>query len=69
MEGYVAAKLFTEGLKRAGKRRRRDALITALESVQSMDLGGFVVGYRRRDHVASRFVDLSMLTDDGKVRR
>jgi branched-chain amino acid transport system substrate-binding protein len=68
MEGYVAAKLFTEGLKRAGKAPSRDSLINALESVQSLDLGGFVVGFGARNHLASRFVDLSMLTDDGRVR-
>jgi ABC-type branched-subunit amino acid transport system substrate-binding protein len=68
MEGYVAAKLFTEGLRRAGRAPTRDSLISALESVQALDLGGFVVGYNARSHVASRFVDLSMLTDDGRVR-
>ena len=68
MEGYVAAKLFTEGLRRAGRAPSREALINGLESVQSLDLGGFVVGYGPRSHVASRFVDLSMLTDDGRVR-
>jgi branched-chain amino acid transport system substrate-binding protein len=68
MEGYVAAKLFLEGLKRAGRAPNRDALIGGLESVQNIDLGGFVVGYGGRTHVASRFVDLSMLTDDGRVR-
>jgi ABC-type branched-subunit amino acid transport system substrate-binding protein len=68
MEGYVAAKVFVEGLRRAGKAPSRDALINALETVQSLDLGGFVVGYNGRGHVASRFVDLSMLTDDGRVR-
>jgi ABC-type branched-subunit amino acid transport system substrate-binding protein len=68
MEGYIAAKLFTEGLKRAGKAPNREALIGGLESVQTLDLGGFVVGYNAKSHVASRFVDLSMLTDDGRVR-
>jgi ABC-type branched-subunit amino acid transport system substrate-binding protein len=68
MEGYVAAKLFVEGLRRAGKAPSRDALINALETVQGLDLGGFIVGYHGRGHVASRFVDLSMLTDDGRVR-
>jgi branched-chain amino acid transport system substrate-binding protein len=68
MEGYVAAKLFIEGLRRAGRAPSRDALINGLESVQSLDLGGFVVGYGGKSHVASRFVDLSMLTDDGRVR-
>jgi ABC-type branched-subunit amino acid transport system substrate-binding protein len=68
MEGYVAAKLFVEGLRRAGKAPNREALIGGLEAVQSLDLGGFVAGYNTRTHVASRFVDLSMLTDDGRVR-
>jgi ABC-type branched-subunit amino acid transport system substrate-binding protein len=68
MEGYVAAKLFTEGLKRAGRTLNRDSLIAGLESVQNIDLGGFLVGYSGHSHVASRFVDLSMLTDDGRVR-
>jgi ABC-type branched-subunit amino acid transport system substrate-binding protein len=68
MEGYVAAKLFVEGLRRAGRSPSRDSLIAGLESVQNLDLGGFVVGYGGSSHVASRFVDLSMLTDDGRVR-
>jgi len=68
MEGYVAAKLFTEGMRRAGRSLSRDSLIAGLETVQGHDLGGFVVGYSAHSHVASRFVDLSMLTDDGRVR-
>jgi len=68
MEGYVAAKLFVEGLRRAGRAPSRDSLIAGLEAVQNLDLGGFVVGYSGHSHVASRFVDLSMLTDDGRVR-
>jgi len=69
MEGYVAAKVFTEGLKRAGRNPTRDAFITAMESIQGTNLGGFNVGFGPRDHVASHFVELSMLTEDGKVRR
>ena len=68
MEGYVAAQLVVEGLRRAGKSPNREALIGGLEAVQTLDLGGFVAGYNARSHVASRFVDLSMLTDDGRVR-
>jgi len=68
MEGYVAARLFVEGLRRAGRAPSRDSLIAGLEAVQSLDLGGFFVGYAGNSHVASRFVDLSMLTDDGRVR-
>jgi ABC-type branched-subunit amino acid transport system substrate-binding protein len=68
MEGYVAAKVFAEGLRRAGKAATRDTLIAALESMQSVDMGGFVVNYGARRHVASQYVDLTMLTEFGGVR-
>jgi len=69
MEGYLAAKVFTEGLKRAGRNPNRDQLIAGLESIQRADFGGFAVDFGARDHTASTYVDLSMLTGDGKVRR
>ncbi|MFN7727449.1 MAG: ABC transporter substrate-binding protein [Rubrivivax sp.] len=69
MEGYVAAKVFAEGVRRAGGPVTRDALINALESLQRFDLGGFQVNFSARDHQGSDFVDVSMLTGDGKVRR
>jgi branched-chain amino acid transport system substrate-binding protein len=69
MEGYLAAKVFAEGLKRAGRNPSREALISGLESISNASFGGFNVTFGPRDHVASSFVDLSMLTADGKVRR
>jgi branched-chain amino acid transport system substrate-binding protein len=69
MEGYLAAKVFTEGLRRAGKNPTRESIVTGLESISNGDFGGFRVKFGPKDHVASRFVDLSMLTDDGRVRR
>lgn len=69
MEGYVCAKVFAEGLKRAGRNPSREALVTALESIQNANFGGFRVDFGPKRHVASSFVDLSMLTEDGKVRR
>lgn len=69
MEGYVAAKVFTEGLKRAGKNPKRESFIAAMESIQNLNLGGFNVNFGAKDHVASHFVELSMLTEGGKVRR
>jgi ABC-type branched-subunit amino acid transport system substrate-binding protein len=69
MEGYVAAKVIAEGLKRAGRNPSREALVGGLESIQNASFGGFYVDFGPRRHVASSFVDLSMLTEDGKVRR
>jgi ABC-type branched-subunit amino acid transport system substrate-binding protein len=69
MEGYVAAKVLTEGLRRAGRNPTREALVNALESIQNASFGGFNVNFGPKQHVASRFVDLSMLTEEGRVRR
>ena len=69
IEGYLAAKVLTEGLRRAGKSPSRESLISGLESIQSASFGGFNVDFGPRNHVASHFVELSMLTEDGKVRR
>ncbi len=69
MEGYVAAKLFIEGLRRAGRAPSRDALIDGAgvgAEPRPRRLRGRLSA--RKSHVASRFVDLSMLTDDGRVR-
>jgi branched-chain amino acid transport system substrate-binding protein len=67
MEGYIAAKVMVEGLRRAA-RLTQDGLITALEGI-NQSFGGFNVAFGPRKHTASTFVDLSMLTGDGRVRR
>jgi len=68
MEGYVAARVFVEGLKRA-RSTSYEPFISALESLQGHTLEGFNINFGPQSHVASRFVELSMLTGDGGVRR
>jgi len=69
MEGYVAAKVFVDGLKRGGVAKvSRESLIAGLEGMGSQSMGGFTVSFSATDHVASNFVELSMLTGDGRVR-
>jgi len=67
-EGYLAARLLTEGARRAGARGGADALVGGLEAIGDMSLGGFAVSLSASNHVASRFAELSMLTGDGRVR-
>jgi len=68
MEGFMAARLFAEGMRRASGRLTRDSLIGGLESIRDYSIGGFNVSFSPGNHVASRFVELSMLTGDGRVR-
>ena len=66
MEGYLAARVLAEGLRRG--KPGRDGLIAGLESIGNESFGGFTVTLSPSDHVASKFVELSMLTGDGRVR-
>jgi len=68
MEGYLAAKVMVEGLRRGPAKPTREGLITGLESIADESFGGFNVAFSPTDHVASKFVELSMLTGDGRVR-
>ncbi|WP_299794861.1 ABC transporter substrate-binding protein [Ramlibacter sp.] len=68
MEGYLAARAMVEGLKRGSPKPTRDGLIAGLESLGNASFGGFNVSFSPTDHVASKFVELSMLTADGRVR-
>ena len=69
IEGYVAARVLTEALRRPGATASSDGMITALESLRELNLGGFFVDFSAQKHTGSRFVDLTILSADGKVRR
>jgi ABC-type branched-subunit amino acid transport system substrate-binding protein len=66
VEGYVAAKVFVEGLRRAGKDLNREKLIAALETMGDVDIGGFFVSFSPKNHNGSKFVDLTIIAHDGK---
>jgi branched-chain amino acid transport system substrate-binding protein len=69
MEGYVAARVIVDGLRRLGGKLNRDALISALETLSGYESRGYRVQFSPTRHAGSSFVELSMLTGDGKVRR
>lgn len=69
MEGFVAAKIFAEAMRRAGRNATREAFISAVQSLQNYQMGGFNVNFGANQHTASKYVDLTVLTDDGRVRR
>ncbi len=69
LEGFVAAKVMVEGLKRAGKGLTREGFIRAMESMGDYDVGGFKVSYGPESHNGSRFVDLTIISRDQKFIR
>jgi ABC-type branched-subunit amino acid transport system substrate-binding protein len=67
MEGFVAAKVLLEALHRGGT--GPDALIQGLEALHDFNAGGFFVDFNPQKHSGSKFVELTILQDDGRVRR
>lgn len=65
LEGYVAAKVLVEGLRRSGKALTRGKLVSSLEEMKNWDAGGWSVDFGPGKHNASSFVDLSILRGDG----
>jgi ABC-type branched-subunit amino acid transport system substrate-binding protein len=68
LEGYVAAKTVVEGLRRGSNNTTPESLITGLESLHEFNLGGFFVDFGPTKHTGSKYVDLTILTADGRVR-
>ncbi|MDD2884518.1 MAG: ABC transporter substrate-binding protein [Dechloromonas sp.] len=69
LEGYLMARTLVEGLRRTGRDLSRDKLITALESMNNVDFGGYRINYSPTSRTGSRFVELTVIGAGGKVLR
>lgn len=69
LEGYAAAKVLVEALRRAGPKPNRERIQAALEGLSKFDIGGLEVNFSPQDHTGLDFADLSIITSDGRFRR
>jgi len=69
MEGYIAAKVIVEAVRRQGARPTREGMVTALDSMDNFNLGGYVVGFKPGMRSGSKFVELSIISGAGKIRQ
>jgi ABC-type branched-subunit amino acid transport system substrate-binding protein len=68
-EGFLAAKVLVEGLRRAGNDLTRERFITAMEGFRDVDLGGFWVTFTPSNHNGSKFVELTVIGKDEHFMR
>ncbi|MDF2462010.1 MAG: hypothetical protein K0Q43_245 [Ramlibacter sp.] len=67
LEGYVAARVLVEGLRRAAG-DSPSKVIAGLEGLSRVDLGGYEIDYSSTDHSGSRHVNTGIVDRDGNLR-
>ena len=69
MEGFAAAKVMVEALKRAGAKPTRARLVAALNGLQKVDIGGMEINFSPTSHSGLGYTDISIIGADGKFHR
>lgn len=69
LEGFINAKVFVEILRRAGPKADRASFKDAAWGLRRFDVGGFDVSFTEPGASASRFMELTMLSNDGRFVR
>jgi branched-chain amino acid transport system substrate-binding protein len=67
LEACFAAKVLAEGIRRAKKPVTGKTLLEALANLGAYDLGGYKITFGNGAHHGSKFVDLAMVTREGKL--
>ena len=68
MEGFLAAKVMAEAIRRAGPGANNLSLIAAMESLD-LDVGGFPIRFAGRGRTGSEFMEMTMISKNGKFVR
>jgi ABC-type branched-subunit amino acid transport system substrate-binding protein len=69
LEGFIAAKITVEAIKRAGPNPTRDKVLKALNNMGQLDLGGIYVDYSPKARDGWGGVDLTIIGMNGKLLR
>jgi ABC-type branched-subunit amino acid transport system substrate-binding protein len=67
LEACFAAKILAEGMRRAKKPVTAKSLLEALTNLGTYDLGGYKIAFNAGAQHGSKFVDLAMVTRDGRL--
>ena len=69
LEGFAAAKVMVEALRRAGPKPTRAKIVASLDGLRNFDLGGGLdINYSTTDHSGIDFADLSIISE-GRFKR
>lgn len=69
MEGFLNAKVLVEAIRHIGRDVNSERLVSALEGMGRVDFGGFIVNFNKNEHQGSRYVELTVISKDGRFLR
>jgi branched-chain amino acid transport system substrate-binding protein len=67
LEACFGARVLAEGIRRAKKPVTRASVVDSLANLGSYDLGGYKITFANGAQHGSKYVDLAMVTRDGKL--
>ncbi|NDY93523.1 ABC transporter substrate-binding protein [Ideonella livida] len=68
LEGYLHGRVLVEALARCGREVSRRCVAHTLES-RPLEVGGYRLSFSPHDHRGSHWVDMTIVTADGRLRR
>jgi len=69
MEGFIAAKVLVEAVKRARADPSREKVLAQLAEMRDYDAGGFKINFGGDNRVGSHFVEVTVISRDGRLLR
>jgi ABC-type branched-subunit amino acid transport system substrate-binding protein len=69
LEGYISAQVLVEGLRRINGAPSRAAMLSAMQSLGKLNLGGFELVIDRDHRDGSHYTDLTLARGGGKYKR
>lgn len=67
LEGFINAKVISEGLRRAGRNLSRASFVAALDALHRYDVGGMEISFGRGGTSGARLVELTMVNAQGRL--
>lgn len=69
LEGFIAAKVLVEGLRKSGAKPTRELFISSMEAFIETDFGGLALSYSQTNRSGSNFVELTVVGRNGVIMR
>lgn len=68
LEACIGAKVLAEAMRRSKKPGDRKALLAAMRNLGTFDAGGFTVSYSPTQSNGSKYVEMALVSRDGRLR-